>query len=95
MRASLSVESLLPAYATVTLPIEKICIFRVLADACPSRIKKARDTANVSDVVFEFADEYFHVENLLIFQLDLQKYDRVPKAITEACDKIIASFVTQ
>ena len=88
-------SSLLLTYTTVTLPIEKICILRVLADACSSRMKKARDTANVSDVVFEFADEYFHVENLLIFQLDLQKYDMVPKTMMEACDKVIASFAVQ
>lgn len=88
----LSVEKLLLSYSQSCCSAEKICTFRILADVEASRIKKASNAVQVPETVFEFANEYFHIENLMLFQLDTMKFDTIPSSVVEACDKVVFEY---
>lgn len=48
--------------------------------------------AHVDETVFTFANEYFHIENLMAYQFDPVKFNTVPAGIIETCDKVIDRF---
>ena len=40
----------------------------------------------------EFANEYFHIENIMLFQLDEQKCSMIPDYLIEQCDVLVDCF---
>ena len=58
-------------------------------------MSQVRNRAHVDETVFEFANEYFHIENLMAYQFDPVKFNTVPAGIIETCDKVIAGFKRQ
>lgn len=87
----LSDEKLLEAYENCSEPYQKLCIFRMLSIGS-SAMKRAKDMAGIGDSVFEFANEYFHIENIMLFQLDEQKCSMIPGYLVEQCDTLISCY---
>lgn len=75
--------------------VEKICAFRLLADNNAGEMSQVCNRANIDETVFKFANEYFHIENLMAYQFDPVKFNTVPAGIIETCDKLIAGFKRQ
>lgn len=90
--AQLGNSELLSVYDQAPSPVEKICAFRLLADNNAGEMSQVRNRAHVDETVFEFANEYFHIENLMAYQFDPVKFNTVPAGIIETCDKVIAGF---
>lgn len=90
--AQLGNAELLSVYDQAPSPVEKICAFRLLADNNAGEMSQVRNRAHVDETVFEFANEYFHIENLMAYQFDPVKFNTVPAGIIETCDKVIARF---
>lgn len=86
---------LLSVYDQAPSPIEKICAFRLLADNNAGEMSQVCNRANIDETVFKFANEYFHIENLMAYQFDPVKFNTVPAGIVETCDKVIAGFKRQ
>ena len=86
---------LLSVYDQEPSPVEKICAFRLLADNNAGEMSQVCNRANIDETVFKFANEYFHIENLMAYQFDPVKFNTVPAGITETCDKLIAGFKVQ
>lgn len=63
---------------------EKLQIFRIVFE-----------NANLNDVVKQFINKTYHVENDFIFQLDPAEYDTIPQYIVEICDSMIDTFVAK
>ena len=63
---------------------EKLQIFRIVFE-----------NAELNDVVKQFINKTYHVENDFIFQLDPAEYDTIPQYIVEICDNMIDTFVTK
>lgn len=93
--AQLGNSELLSVYDQAPSPVEKICAFRLLADNNAGEMSQVRNRAHVDETVFEFANEYFHIENLMAYQFDPVKFNTVPAGIIETCDKVIAGFKRQ
>ncbi len=55
-------------------------------------MKKAIDVAGVHDSVAEYASEFFHVENLMAYQLADASLDVPPRYILEQCDAIMLKY---
>ena len=51
------------------------------------------EDAELNDVVKQFINKTYHIENDFIFQLDPAKYDTIPQYIVDICDDMIDSFV--
>lgn len=83
---------LLPVYDRAPSPVEKICAFRLLAANNVDEMSQVSNRAHVDETVFNFANEYFHIENLMAYQFDPVKFNTVPAGIIETCDKVIARF---
>ena len=90
--AQLGNAELLSVYDHAPSPVEKICAFRLLADNNAGEMSQVCNRAHVDETVFTFANEYFHIENLMAYQFDPVKFNTVPAGIIEACDKVIARF---
>lgn len=73
-------------------PVEKVCAFRILATSDPGAMRAAADRAGVGETVFEFASEYFHVENLLAYTLDPMRFSTVPATVLDAVDKVMGEY---
>lgn len=86
---------LLSDYDQAPSPVEKICAFRLLADNNAGEMSQVCNRANIDETVFKFANEYFHIENLMAYQFDPLKFNTVPAGIIETCDKLIAGFKRQ
>ena len=86
---------LLSVYDQEPSPVEKICAFRLLADNNAGEMSQVCNRANIDETVFKFANEYFHIENLMAYQFDPVKFNTVPAGIIETCDKLIAGFKVQ
>ncbi len=86
---------LLSVYDQAPSPVEKICAFRLLADNNAGEMSQVCNRANIDETVFKFANEYFHIENLMAYQFDPVKFNTVPAGIIETCDKLIAGFKVQ
>lgn len=93
--AQLGNSELLSVFDQAPSPVEKICAFRLLADNNAGEMSQVRNRAHVDETVFEFANEYFHIENLMAYQFDPVKFNTVPAGIIETCDKVIAGFKRQ
>lgn len=93
--AQLGNSELLSVYDQAPSPVEKICAFRLLTDNNAGEMSQVRNRAHVDETVFEFANEYFHIENLMAYQFDPVKFNTVPAGIIETCDKVIAGFRRQ
>lgn len=63
---------------------EKLQIFRIVFE-----------NADLNDVVKQFINKTYHVENDFIFQLDPAEYDTIPQYIVEICDNMIDTFVAK
>lgn len=85
-------SELLSVYDQEPSPVEKICAFRLLADNNAGEMSQVCNRANIDETVFKFANEYFHIENLMAYQFDPVKFNTVPAGIIETCDKVIARF---
>ena len=85
-------KELLSVYDQAPSPVEKICAFRLLAANNADEMRQVCNRAHVDDTVFKFANEYFHIENLMAYQFDPVKFNTVPAGIIETCDKVIARF---
>lgn len=83
---------LLSVYDQAPSPVEKICAFRLLADNNAGEMSQVCNRANIDETVFKFANEYFHIENLMAYQFDPVKFNTVPAGIIETCDKVIDRF---
>lgn len=90
--AQLGNAELLAVYDQALSPVEKICAFRLLADNNADEMSQVSNRAHVDGTVFKFANEYFHIENLMAYQFDPVKFNTVPTGIIETCDKLIAGF---
>lgn len=90
--AQLGNAELLSVYDQAPSPVEKICAFRLLADNNAGEMSQVCNRAHVDETVFTFANEYFHIENLMAYQFDPVKFNTVPAGIIETCDKVIAGF---
>lgn len=55
-------------------------------------MSQVSNRAHVDETVFKFANEYFHIENLMAYQFDPVKFNTVPAGIIETCDKLITGF---
>lgn len=88
-------KELLSTYDQASSFVEKICAFRLLADNNAGEISQVCNRANIDETVFKFANEYFHIENLMAYQFDPVKFNTVPAGIIETCDKLIAGFKVQ
>ena len=55
-------------------------------------MKQAKDSVGIGDSVFEFANEYFHIENIMLFQLDEQKCCMIPNYLIAQCDALVNCF---
>lgn len=86
---------LLSVYDQAPSPVEQICAFRLLADNNAGEMSQVCNRAHVDETVFTFANEYFHIENLMAYQFDPVKFNTVPAGIVETCDKLIAGFKVQ
>ena len=84
-------EKLLEAYDRSFEPYQKLSIFRMLS-LSSSEMKQAKDSSGIGDSVFEFANEYFHIENIMLFQLDEQKCSMIPDYLIEQCDVLVDCF---
>ena len=91
----LGTAELLSVYDQEPSPVEKICAFRLLAANNADEMSQVSNRAHVDEAVFEFANEYFHIENLMAYQFDPVKFNTVPAGIIETCDKLIAGFKRQ
>ena len=69
---------LLSVYDQAPSPVEKICAFRLLADNNAGEMSQVCNRANIDETVFKFANEYFHIENLMAYQFDPVKFNTVP-----------------
>lgn len=85
-------KELLSVYDQAPSPVERICAFRLLAANNADEMRQVCNRAHVDDTVFKFANEYFHIENLMAYQFDPVKFNTVPAGIIETCDKVIARF---
>lgn len=90
--AQLGNTELLSVYDQAPSLVEKICAFRLLADNNVDEFSQVSNRAHVDETVFKFANEYFHIENLMAYQFDPVKFNTVPAGIIETCDKVIARF---
>lgn len=63
---------------------EKLQIFRIVFDI-----------AEINDVVKQFVNKTYHVENDFIFQLDPSEYDTVPQYIVNICDSMLDDYVVK
>lgn len=88
----LGTAELLSVYDRAPSPVEKICAFRLLAANNADEMSQVSNRAHVDETVFNFANEYFHIENLMAYQFDPVKFNTVPAGIIETCDKVIAGF---
>ena len=61
---------------------EKLQIFRIVFE-----------NTDLNDVVKQFINKTYHVENDFIFQLDPAEYDTIPQYIVEICDNMIDTLV--
>lgn len=86
---------LLSVYDQAPSPVEKICAFRLIADNNAGEMSQVCNRANIDETVFKFANEYFHIENLMAYQFDPVKFNTVPAGIIETCNKLIAGFKVQ
>ncbi len=76
-----------------TSPFERVCAFRVLCSSDEDgKMRAAADRAGVSPAVFEFASEFFHVENLMAYCLDPIAYGTVPQSVADAVDSIVGEY---
>ena len=55
-------------------------------------MRAAADRAGVSPAVFEFASEFFHIENLMAYCLDPIAYGTVPQSIADAVDAMVGEY---
>lgn len=85
-------KELLSVYDQAPSSVEKIRAFRLLAANNADEMSQVCNRAHVDDTVFKFANEYFHIENLMAYQFDPVKFNTVPAGIIEICDKVIARF---
>lgn len=85
-------KELLSVYDQAPSPVEKICAFRLLASNNVDEMSQVCNRAHIDKTVFEFANEYFHIENLMVYQFDPVKFNTVPAGIIETCEKVIARF---
>lgn len=69
-------------YAECTCNYEKLQIFRIIFEH-----------AEINDVVRQYINETYHIENDYLFQLDPAKYNTVPSYIIDICDKVVAESV--
>lgn len=60
---------------------EKLQIFRIIFDGL-----------DLNDVVKEFINKTYHIENDYIFQLDPNEYNTIPQYIIEICDNQVNSY---
>ena len=90
--AQLGNTDLLSVYDQAPSPVEKICAFRLLAANNADEMSQVSNRAHVDETVFNFANEYFHIENLMAYQFDPVKFNTVPAGIIETCDKVITGF---
>ena len=93
--AQLGNTDLLSVYDQAPSPVEKICAFRLLAANNADEMSQVSNRAHVDETVFKFANEYFHIENLMAYQFDPVKFNTVPAGIIKTCDKLIAGFRVQ
>lgn len=71
-------------YKNCTNNYEKLQIFRIIFDK-----------AEINDVVKQFINKTYHVENDFIFQLDPSAYNTVPQYIVNICDEMIDSHIVK
>lgn len=90
--AQLGNTDLLSVYDQAPSPVEKICAFRLLAANNADEMSQVSNRAHVDETVFNFVNEYFHIENLMAYQFDPVKFNTVPAGIIETCDKVITGF---
>ena len=93
--AQLGNTELLSVYDQTPSPVEKICAFRLLAANNDDEMSQVSNRAHIDETVFKFANEYFHIENLMAYQFDPVKFNTVSAGIIETCDKLIAGFKRQ
>lgn len=71
---------------------EKVCAFRILSSSDHGALKAAAYRAGVNGTVFEFASEYFHVENLLAYTLDPGRFSTAPASVLVAIDAAMVEY---
>ena len=96
--SQLSDESLLDQYFSNRLnSYQRLSIFRILSigpDGKRQKMKRAIDAAGIHEAVNEYANEFFHVENLTAYQFVDARLDVVPRYVIEQCDKAIVQFAS-
>lgn len=89
-------ESLLDQYFSGQLDsYQRLAVFRILStgpDGKRSEMKRAIDAAGVHETVSEYANVFFHVENLTAYQFVDARLDVVPQYVVEHCDKVMVLF---
>lgn len=75
-----------------TSPSERICAFRMLCTSDKGGMHTAADRAGVSPTVFEFASEFFHIENLMAYCLDPIAYGTIPQSVVDAVDSVVGEY---
>lgn len=81
--------------------IKNITVLKDLYDNCNSNYEKLQvfrivfEDAELNDVVKQFINKTYHVENDFIFQLDPAEYDTIPQYIVDICDSMIDTFVSK
>lgn len=78
------VELMKKIYRSCTSNYEKLQIFRIIFER-----------AEINDVVKQFINKTYHVENDFIFQLDPSDYNTVPQYIVDICDEMIEKNVVK
>ncbi len=81
--------------------VKDTTVLKDLYDNCNSNYEKLQifrivfEDAELNDVVKQFINKTYHVENDFIFQLDPAEYDTIPQYIVDICDGMIDSFVSK
>lgn len=73
-------------------PFERVCAFRMLCSSEAAGMRAAADRAGMSLTLFEFASEFFHIENLMAYCLDPIAYGTVPQSVADAVDSIVGEY---
>lgn len=82
IRSVNDINHLKELYTNCSSNYEKLQIFRIIFDR-----------VELDDILKQYINKTYHIENDYLFQLDPAEYDTVPGYIVDICDEMVNSYV--
>ena len=84
IKEKLTIDSLSKSYKSETCNFFKLQLFRIILELDNNRTK-IKD-----DILLNYIDKTYHVENDFIYNLDFRKFEMIPEFIIKKCDEFIS-----